>query len=203
MSLSRLEKTVEGAIAAMATVIEMRDPYTAGHQHRVAMIAAAIAREMALPDDLVKGVEITGKIHDIGKIYVPMEILSKPGTLNPIERQIIQTHARGSYDVLKSIDFPWPVAQTALQHHERMDGSGYPQGLKENEIMLEAKILMVADVVEAMASHRPYRASRGLEAALDEISKNRGVLYDPNVVDCCLRLFREKGFSLEETNIEL
>jgi HD-GYP domain-containing protein (c-di-GMP phosphodiesterase class II) len=202
LSLSRLEKTVDGAIAAMATVIEMRDPYTAGHQQRVAMIAGAIAREMALPDDLVKGVEITGKIHDIGKIYVPMEILSKPGILNPIERQIIQTHARGSYDVLKSIDFPWPVAQTALQHHERLDGSGYPQGLKENEIMLEAKILMVADVVEAMASHRPYRASRGLEAALDEISKNRGVLYDPNVVDCCLRLFREKGFSLEETDVE-
>ncbi|MGD0854474.1 MAG: PAS domain S-box protein [Dehalococcoidia bacterium] len=202
LSLSRLEKTVDGAIAAMATVIEMRDPYTAGHQLRVAMIAAAIAREMDLPDDLVKGVEITGKIHDIGKIYVPMEILSKPGILNPIERQIIQTHARGSYDVLKSIDFPWPVAQTALQHHERLDGSGYPQGLKENEIMLEAKILMVADVVEAMASHRPYRASRGLEAALDEISKNRGVLYDPNVVDCCLRLFREKGFSLEETDVE-
>ncbi len=202
LSLSRLENTVEGAIAAMATVIEMRDPYTAGHQQRVAKIAEAIAREMALPDDLVKGVEITGKIHDIGKIYVPMEILSKPGILNPIERQIIQTHARGSYDVLKSIDFPWPVAQTALQHHERINGSGYPQGLKENEIMLEAKILMVADVVEAMASHRPYRASRGLEAALDEISKNRGTLYDSNVVDCCLRLFREKGFSLEETAVE-
>jgi PAS domain S-box-containing protein len=201
-SLTRLEKTVEGAIAAMATVIEMRDPYTAGHQQRVATIAGAIAREMVLPDDLIKGVEITGKIHDIGKIYVPMEILSKPGVLSPIERQIIQTHARGSYDILKSIDFPWPVAQTALQHHERLDGSGYPQGLKENEIMLEAKILMVADVVEAMASHRPYRASRGIEAALDEISKNRATLYDSNVVDACLDLFREKGFSLEETGIE-
>jgi PAS domain S-box-containing protein len=200
-SLSQLEKTVEGAIAAMATVIEMRDPYTAGHQQRVARIAAAIAREMALPEDLAKGVEITGKIHDIGKIYVPMEILSKPGILSPIERQIIQTHARGSYDILKSIDFPWPVAQTALQHHERLDGSGYPQGLKENEIMLEAKILMVADVVEAMASHRPYRASRGIEAALEEISRNRCILYDSNVVDACLCLFREKGFSFEETGI--
>jgi PAS domain S-box-containing protein len=201
-SFTRLEKTVEGAIAAMATVIEMRDPYTAGHQQRVATIAGAIAREMVLPDDLVKGVEITGKIHDIGKIYVPMEILSKPGILSPIERQIIQTHARGSYDILKSIDFPWPVAQTALQHHERLDGSGYPQGLKENEIMLEAKILMVADVVEAMASHRPYRASRGIEAALDEISRNRSTLYDSNVVDACLSLFREKGFSFEETGVE-
>jgi PAS domain S-box-containing protein len=200
-SLTRLEKTVEGTIAAIATVIEMRDPYTAGHQESVARIAGAIAREMALPDDLIKDVEITGKIHDIGKIYVPMEILSKPGLLSQIERQIIQTHARGSYDILKSINFPWPVAQTALQHHERLDGSGYPQGLKEPEIMLEAKILMVADVVEAMASHRPYRASRGIEAALDEISKNSGVLYDSAVVDSCLRLFREKGFSFEETNI--
>ncbi|MBN1376075.1 MAG: PAS domain S-box protein [Dehalococcoidia bacterium] len=201
-SLARLEKTVEGAIAAMATVIEMRDPYTAGHQERVARIAGAIAREMELPDDLVKGVEITGKIHDIGKIYVPMEILSKPGKLSAIERQIIQSHSRGSYDILKSIDFPWPVAQTALQHHERLDGSGYPQGLKENEIMLEAKILMVADVVEAMASHRPYRASRGLEAALEEISGNSSMLYDPGVVDACLRLFREHNFSFEETGIE-
>jgi putative nucleotidyltransferase with HDIG domain len=202
LSMSRLENTVDGAIAAMATVIEMRDPYTAGHQLRVARIAGAIAHEMGLPNDLVKGVEITGKIHDIGKIYVPMEILSKPGQLSHIERQIIQTHARGSYDILKSIDFPWPVAHTALQHHERLDGSGYPHGLKENEIMLEAKILMVADVVEAMASHRPYRASRGLEAALEEISTNRGSLYDANVVDACLRLFREKGFSFEEKAVE-
>ncbi len=201
-SLTRLEKTVEGAIAAMATVIEMRDPYTAGHQQRVAMIAGAIAREMVLPNDLIKGVEITGKIHDIGKIYVPMEILSKPGVLSPIERQIIQTHARGSYDILKSIDFPWPVAQTALQHHERLDGSGYPQGLKENEIMLEAKILMVADVVEAMASHRPYRASRGIEAALDEISKNTVYALRFQRGGRLPLLFREKGFSFEETGIE-
>jgi PAS domain S-box-containing protein len=197
-SLIRLERTVEGSIQAIATVIEMRDPYTSGHQQRVARIAGAIAREMGLPDELIKCVEITGKIHDIGKIYVPMEILSKPGTLSNIERQIIQTHAKGSYDILKSIDFPWPVADTALQHHERLDGSGYPQGLKEADIMLEAKILMVADVVEAMASYRPYRASRGLDAALAEISNNSGILYDSKVAAACLRLFHEKGFSLEE-----
>ncbi|MGA9048518.1 MAG: PAS domain S-box protein [Dehalococcoidia bacterium] len=199
-SLAMLERTVLGVIDAMAKVVELKDPYTSGHQERVARLARAIAEEMGLPEELAQGIEFTAKIHDIGKVYVPMEILSKPGILTAIERQIIQTHAAGSYDILKSIDFPWPVAESAYQHHERLDGSGYPRHLKENEIILEAKILMVADVVEAMGSHRPYRPSRGIDAALDEISKNGGTLYDTTVGDACIRLFREKGFSLEEPN---
>ncbi|MHB8085714.1 MAG: PAS domain S-box protein [Dehalococcoidia bacterium] len=197
-SLAMLERTVLGVIDAMAKVVELKDPYTSGHQDRVARLARAIAEEMGLPEELAQGIEFTAKIHDIGKVYVPMEILSKPGILTAIERQIIQTHAAGSYDILKSIDFPWPVAESAYQHHERMDGSGYPRHLKENEIILEAKILMVADVVEAMGSHRPYRPSRGIDAALEEISNNSGTLYDTAVGDACIRLFREKGFSLEE-----
>jgi len=197
-SLAMLERTVLGVIDAMAKVVELKDPYTSGHQERVARLARSIAEEMGLPEELAQGIEFTAKIHDIGKVYVPMEILSKPGILTAIERQIIQTHAAGSYDILKSIDFPWPVAESAYQHHERMDGSGYPRHLKENEIILEAKILMVADVVEAMGSHRPYRPSRGIDAALDEISSNGGILYDAAVGAACIRLFREKGFSLEE-----
>ena len=157
---------------------------------------------MGLNDDQTNFIGTAAIIHDIGKIYVPMEILSKPGTLNPIERQIIQTHARGSYDVLKSIDFPWPVAQTALQHHERMDGSGYPQGLKENEIMLEAKILMVADVVEAMTSHRPYRPALGSEAALAEIARGAGSLYDPEVCQACATVFHERGFEYSDSRAQ-
>jgi PAS domain S-box-containing protein len=197
-SLAMLERTILGVIDAMAKVVELKDPYTSGHQERVARLARAIAEEMGLPEELAQGIEFTAKIHDIGKVYVPMEILSKPGTLTAIERQIIQTHAAGSFDILKSIDFPWPVAESAYQHHERLDGSGYPRHLKENEIILEAKILMVADVVEAMGSHRPYRPSRGIDAALDEISSNGGTLYDTAVGAACIRLFREKGFSLEE-----
>jgi len=198
-SLAQLDKTLHGAIAAMVRIVEMRDPYTSGHQDRVAALAGAIAREIGLPDDLVKGIEITARIHDIGKVYIPMEILSKPGTFSEVERQIIQSHARGSYDILKSIDFPWPVAEAAYQHHERLDGSGYPRGLKESQIILEAKILMVADVVEAMASHRPYRPSCGIDAALEEISNKSGMLYDSTIVDYCVRLFREGRFSFNGT----
>lgn len=198
-SLCQLDRTLHGAIAAMISIVEMRDPYTSGHQDRVAALATAIANEMGLPAELVKGIEITARIHDIGKVYIPMEILSKPGTFTEVERQIIQSHARGSYDILKSIDFPWPVAETAYQHHERLDGSGYPRKLKENEILLEAKILMIADVVEAMASHRPYRPSCGINAALEEISSKSGILYDSTVVDSCLKLFREGRFSFDGT----
>ena len=198
-SLMQLDKTLHGAIAAMIRIVEMRDPCTAGHQDRVADLAVAIAREMGLPDDMVKGIEITARIHDIGKVYIPMEILNKPGKFTDVERQIIQLHALGSFDILKSIDFPWPVAEAACQHHERLDGSGYPRGLKENQIILEAKILMVADVVEAMASHRPYRPSCGVDAALEEISSKSGVLYDAKVVECCVRLFREGRFSFDAT----
>jgi HD-GYP domain-containing protein (c-di-GMP phosphodiesterase class II) len=153
---------------------------------------------MGLPEEQLEGIEISAKIHDIGKVYVPMEILSKPGLLSSVERQIIQAHARGSYDILKSVEFPWPVAEIALQHHERMDGSGYPGGLRGTEIRIEAKILMIADVVEAMASHRPYRPSLGIEAALNEIEDHSGTLYDPAIAGICIKLFREKGFAFEE-----
>jgi len=193
--LERLHSTVRDIVAAMARIIEMRDPYTAGHQERVAKLAGAIAVEMGMSEDQLEGIEIAAKIHDIGKVYVPMEILSKPGELTAIERQVIQTHAQGSYEMLKTVEFPWPIAEVSLQHHERLDGSGYPCGLKGDEICIDARVLMVADVVEAMASPRPYRPSLGIEAALQEISDNSGVLYDGDVTAICLRLFREKGFS--------
>jgi len=194
-SLEQLHKTVHDVVAAMARIIEMRDPYTTGHQERVSKLTGAIAREMGLSEERLEGIEIAAKIHDIGKVYVPMEILSKPGVLTGIERQAIQTHAQGSYDMLKPVEFPWPIAEVALQHHERLDGSGYPRGLKGEEICVDARILMVADVVEAMASNRPYRPSLGIEAALGEISDNSGTLYDNDVAAICLRLFREKGFT--------
>ncbi len=200
-SLAMLERTLLSVIEAMARVVEMKDPYTAGHQERVAELSRAIAVGMNLPDDLVQGITLAAKIHDIGKVYVPVEILSKPVVLTGIEREIIKAHARGSYDILKSIEFPWPVAESVYQHHERMDGSGYPRGLKEHEIILEAKIIMVADVVEAMASYRPYRPACGIDAALDEISANSGILYDPEVVKTCVRLFREEGFCFKEPTV--
>lgn len=196
--LARQDRMMEGSIQTLAAIIDLRDPFTSGHQERVARIAGAIARQMNLSEDTVKCVETAGRIHDIGKIYVPMEILSKRGTLSSIERQLIQTHARGSYDMLKPIDFPWPIAEIALQHHERINGSGYPQGLKDNDISLEARILMVADVVEAMASYRPYRSEHGIGVALKEISGNSGILYDANVVAACLTIFIDKGFKLED-----
>ncbi|MCX5997593.1 MAG: PAS domain S-box protein [Chloroflexi bacterium] len=197
-SLEHLQRTLHNVITAMSKIIEMRDPYTFGHQARVAALACAIAVEMGLSADQLQGIEIAAKIHDIGKVYVPMEILSKPGQLSSVERQIIQAHAQGSYDILKSVEFPWPVAEIALQHHERIDGSGYPAGHKGNEIRIEAKILMIADVVEAMVSHRPYRPSLGIEAALNEIKANSGTLYDAEIAGICIRLFGEKGFSFEE-----
>jgi PAS domain S-box-containing protein len=194
-SLEQLHRTVHDVVAAMARIIEMRDPYTAGHQERVSKLAGAIAREMGMSEEQIEGIEIAAKIHDIGKVYVPMEILSKPGTLTTVERQVIQTHAQGSYEMLKPVEFPWPIAEVALQHHERLDGSGYPRGLKGEEICVDARILMVADVVEAMASHRPYRPSLGIDAALQEISGNSGTLYDSDITALCLRLFRDKDFS--------
>jgi HD-GYP domain-containing protein (c-di-GMP phosphodiesterase class II) len=160
-------------------------------------LAHAIASEMGLPEEQIEGIRVAGMIHDIGKISVPAQILSKPGELNSLEYGLIQQHPRIGYDLLKTIDFPWPVAQIVLQHHERMDGSGYPAGLSGDEIMLEARILAVADVVAAMTSHRPYRATLGLDKALEEISQNRGVLYDAEVVDACLKLFTEKGLEFE------
>jgi len=196
-SMEKLRKTMGGIIQVIASTVETRDPYTAGHQRRVANLARAIATEMGLSEEQIDGIRMAGVVHDLGKISVPAEILSKPGELTEIEFSLIKSHPQVGYDILKEIDFPWPVAQIVLQHHERMDGSGYPNGLKGEEILLEARILGVADVVEAMASHRPYRPALGIDTALEEISNNRGTLYDPEVVDACLRLFTEKGFKLD------
>ncbi len=177
--------------------LESKDPYTSGHQQRVAALARSIAQEMGLSGNQVDGLRMAANVHDLGKIAVPAEILSKPTKLNDIEFDLIKIHPQTGYDILKDIDFPWPLAQIVLQHHERINGSGYPQGLKGEEILLESRILAVADVVEAIASHRPYRPAYEIDVALDEISKNRSILYDPEVVDACLRLFKEKGFKLE------
>ena len=196
-TLNDLQKAMNGIIEAMGLTVETRDPYTAGHQRRVAEIACAIATEMGLSMHQVEGVRMAGLIHDIGKIAVPAEILSKPGKITEYEFGIIKSHPQVGYDILKKIDFPWPISQIVYQHHERMDGSGYPQGLSGNDILLEARIMAVADVVEAMASHRPYRPALGIDTALDEISKNRKVLYDPEVADACLRLFKGKEFKFE------
>jgi PAS domain S-box-containing protein len=196
-SWKNLHEALEGAIQAMALTIEIRDPYTAGHQRRVSRLSCAIAKEMGLPEDQIEGLRVAGDIHDIGKIYVPAEILSKPGQITAIEYGIIKTHPQVGYDILKTIKFPWPVAQIVLQHHERLDGSGYPMGLSGDQILKEARILIVADIVEAMSSHRPYRPAQGIDKALEEIIQHKGVSYDPEVVDVCVRLFMEKGFRLD------
>ncbi|MGA9351584.1 MAG: HD domain-containing phosphohydrolase [Anaerolineae bacterium] len=198
----KLRRTLEGTVNALVSAIEMGDPYTAGHQRRVTQLACAIAKEMGLPEEQIEGIRVAGLIHDLGKINVPAQILSKPGPLTGLEYGLIKMHPQVGHDVLKAIEFPWPVAQIVLQHHERVDGSGYPEGLLGEEIILEARILGVADVVEAMASERPYRPARSIDEALEEISQNRGVLYDPQVVDACLKLFTEKGFTFEEERRE-
>ncbi|MCK4548197.1 MAG: PAS domain S-box protein [Candidatus Eisenbacteria sp.] len=192
----RLRQTLEGIIEAMVLTVEIRDPYTAGHQRAVADLAQAIARELGLPEEQVDGIHMAGVVHDLGKICIPAEILSKPGNLTEIQLDMIKTHPEVGFEILKNIEFPWAVAEIILQHHERIDGSGYPSGLVGDGILLEARVLAVADVVEAMASHRPYRASLGIDQALDEISRNRGTFYDSRVVDACLRLLREKGYEL-------
>lgn len=196
-SWAKLQRTLKGTIQAISTTIEMRDPYTAGHQRRVAQLAEAIAREMNLPEVKIEGMRFAAQIHDIGKIYVPAEILSKPTKLTDLEYTIIKTHPQAGYEILKNIEFPWPIAEIVLQHHERLNGSGYPAGLKDGEILLEARILAIADVVEAMSSHRPYRPSFGIDKALEEISLNNGLLYEPEAVTACQRLFLEKAFSFD------
>jgi PAS domain S-box-containing protein/putative nucleotidyltransferase with HDIG domain len=193
-SLEKLHQALDGTVLAVAKTVEMRDPYTAGHQRQVAQLASAIAQEMGFSPERVEGMRVLGFLHDIGKIAIPAEILSKPGRLSPMEFMLIKDHPRVGYEIIKDIDFPFPLAEGILQHHERLDGSGYPQGISGTDIILEARILGVADVVEAMASHRPYRRSLGLNQALEEISRNRGILYDPEVVDICLKLFHAKGF---------
>lgn len=193
----QLQETFIAMINALASAVEMKDPYTAAHQRWVTQLACAVAEEMNLAEEQVKGLRMAGLIHDIGKMDVPTEFLIKPGLLSKIEYEAIKVHPQSGYDIVRQIAFPWPVAQIILQHHERMDGSGYPQGISGAEILLEARILAVADVVEAMTSHRPYRDTHGLELAMEEISRNRGVLYDSLVVDACLRILNGKGFVFE------
>lgn len=191
----KLRKTMEMTIQALAVTIEMRDPYTAGHQKRVTQLASRIAQEMNLGEEEIVNIRLAGIVHDIGKIYVPVEILTKPGRLNDYEISMIRSHPRFGFDIIKETDLPKKIGEIILQHHERMDGSGYPAGLSGSEIHLESRILSVADVVEAMSSHRPYRPALGLEAALEEIDQHKGFLFDPDVVDVCLDLFEEKRFS--------
>lgn len=196
-SMVKLERAMEGTISVMAHAVEVRDPYTAGHQRRVTNLAYAIGKALDLTEHEIEGLRMAGLIHDIGKLYVPAEILSKPGKLSDIEFELVKTHVEAGYDILKNVEFPWPVATFVHQHHEKLNGSGYPKGLKNGQILLGAKILTVADVVEAMASHRPYRPSLGIDVALEEIERNKNIFYDPDVVDACVRLFREKGFAFE------
>src|SRR3989338_231820 len=193
----QLQDSLEDTMRAIASIVEMRDPYTAGHQSRVADLAEAIARQMGLSREQAHAIHLAGTVHDLGKIQIPAEILSKPGKISDIEFSFIKTHAQAGYDILKDINFPWPIAQMVLQHHERLDGSGYPQGLKGEAILLEARILSVADVVEAICSHRPYRPGLGIEVALAEITKQRGTHYDSQVVDACLAVFREQHYSFK------
>ncbi|MEP7112438.1 MAG: HD domain-containing phosphohydrolase [Ilumatobacteraceae bacterium] len=197
-SETALVALTEASVDAIANAAEARDPYTAGHQRRVSELAVAIANEMGLEQDDINGIRIAAKIHDIGKLSMPSEILSKPGQLKPTELALLKEHAQAGSDIVRGIHFPWPIADMILQHHERINGSGYPRGLVGNEILLSAQIIAVADVVEAMSSDRPYRASKGLEAALDEIENRRGTLFDAKIVDVCLRLFREHRFNFSK-----
>ncbi len=196
-SRDQLRVELVATVQVISRAVEARDPYTAGHQLRVSQLARSIAQEMGLDNDRTEGIRLGALVHDVGKIQVPAEILSKPGGLSDIEFLLIKGHATNGYEILKDVDFPWPIADIAHQHHERLDGSGYPQGLKGDAISQEARIVAVADVVEAMSSHRPYRAGLGIDAALAEVEAHKGTHYDPAVVDACLKLFREKGFSFE------
>jgi putative nucleotidyltransferase with HDIG domain len=196
-TLDRLEQSLEGTLRAMSLILELRDPYMAGHQQRVSSLAVAIGREMNLAWDKVEGLRVAGILHDLGKIAAPIEIVGKPGRLSLTELQIVKDHPRIGYEMIKDVPFPWPVAHIVLQHHERLDGSGYPEGLAGDAILPEARILGLADVVEALCSLRPYRPALGIEKALEEIRKGRGFRYDARAVDACLRLFRDKRFSFK------
>jgi len=196
-TLKKLRGALGGTIQVIESMVEERDPYTAGHQRRVTDLARSIAKEMGLSVNLRDAIRMAGAIHDIGKISVPSEILSKPTQLTETEFELIKKHPKVGYEILKNIDFPWPVAEIVLQHHERLDGSGYPNGLKNGQILMEARVLGVADVVEAMSSHRPYRASLGKDKALEEIKKNKGILYEPEAVDACVELISKKGYEFK------
>ncbi len=191
----KLNKLLNDTVTGLVSAIEYRDPYTAGHQRRVTQLAVAIAQKMGLSKDELDCIRIASMIHDIGKINIPVEILSKPGSINRYELELMQNHPQAGYDILKEIDFPWPVAKTVLQHHERLDGSGYPNNLKGDDILLEARVIFVADVVEAMSSHRPYRPALGIKKALEELENNKGILYNQNIVDICIKLFNEDKFA--------
>ena len=194
-TLTRVKELLENTVGALGSILEKRDPYTAGHQQRVGHLACAIAREMGFSAERIEGLRLAAFVHDIGKISVPADVLAKPGKLSKAEMDLIRVHSQNGYDILKCIDFPWPIAEMVLQHHERLNGSGYPQGLVGQEILLEASIIGVADVMEAMSSHRPYRPALDLSVALQEISQNKSVLYDEAIVDVCLRLWAEKDFN--------
>jgi len=196
--MKNLRKALNGTINVIALTVEARDPFTAGHQRRVADLARTIATEMGLPKDSIEAIRSAAIIHDLGKIHVPADILNKPTKLNEIEFNFIKAHPQVGYEILKDIELPWPVAEIIYQHHERWDGSGYPRGLSGQDILLEARILGVADVVEAMASHRPYRPPVGIKKALEELIENRGKLYDPEVVDACLRVFKKKKYEFKK-----
>jgi HD-GYP domain-containing protein (c-di-GMP phosphodiesterase class II) len=194
-SLRNLQKALSGTVKALANTVETKDPYTADHQRRVVQLACAIAQELGESTHFIEGMRVIGFLHDLGKIAIPGEILSKPSKLSEHEFNLIKVHPQAGYDILKEIDFPWPVALAVLQHHERLDGSGYPHGITDQDIIPEAKILAVADVVEAISSHRPYRPALGVDAALAEVSQKQGTLYDTGATQACLRLFAEKSFS--------
>jgi len=201
LDLEESEKQVkhlfDDVIISIGKITEIKDPYTAGHQQRISKLSVAIAHELDLPKDKIEGIRIASLLHDVGKICIPTDTLNKPTKLSEIEYSLIRIHPQAGYDILKLIDFSHPVARIVLQHHERLNGSGYPQGLKSEDILLEAKIIGVADVVGAMSSSRPYRLAFPIDETLEEISKNKGILYDPEVVDACLKLFKEKGFKFE------
>jgi len=198
-SIDNLQQTMAGTIHAFGQLAELRDPYTAGHQRRVSRLAGRVAEELGIPEEERRAIDVAAVLHDIGKIHIPAEILNKPGTLTEIEMSLIKTHPRVGHAVLETVPFPWPVAEIVLQHHEKVDGSGYPAGLREDGIRREAKIICVADVVEAMSSHRPYRPALGMDPALESITAGRGTKYDADVVDACLVVVREKGFWFEDS----
>jgi putative nucleotidyltransferase with HDIG domain len=194
-SYARVLKSFDDTVTAITRIVETRDPYTAGHQRHVSQLGFAMARELGLPEKQAEGIRIAGLLHDVGKIYVPTEILSKPGRLSKIEFDIIKIHPQAGYDILHAIEFPWPVAEVAYQHQERLDGTGYPLGLKADDILLETKIISVADTVEAMTFSRPYRPVIGLDKALAQIEKGKDILYDSRAVDVCLELFQRQKFT--------
>ena len=190
----KLQKIIEGTANIITKVVEIRDPYSTGHQQRVSKLATVIAQEMKLPQDKIEGIKIASLVHDIGKVNLPTEIISKPSKLIEVEFNLIKNYPKVGYDILRKVDFPWPIAEIVLQHQEKIDGSGYPRGLKGDEICIEAKILGVANVVEAMSSYKSYRPALSIDEALSEIAENKNILFDPEVVDTCHKLFKEKGF---------